>query len=221
MTKRKAIKWWQPELGMATKAMVEDRIRTIVAKYQKGNAPIDPIDQQWLDIVLRHHYQYAAKVGCGIQHLEVRTNPSWNGATRGLWIVRTDGTAVDISWVVALKPEGRPEVKEDVSKAARYEVYRQIHHHHEHGECDLCPLCKLPMERGVNVHVDHAQPFSALLDNFIKAKGLVYDEIVIQDLGLDSQFADRELGQEWHDHHADHATLRLTHAQCNLARKAA
>ena len=77
------------------------------------------------------------------------------------------------------------------------------------------------MERGVNVHVDHAEPFSLLLDKFLKAKGLSYDQIAIEDLGLDSQFADRTLGQEWHDHHAQHASLRLTHAQCNLARKAA
>jgi isopentenyldiphosphate isomerase len=220
MTKRKAIKWWKDELGMATKAKVEDHIRTIVDKYPNG-AAINHSDQNFLDSVLRHHYQYTAKIGCGIRHLEVRSNPSWNGATRGLWIVRTDGSEIDISWVVALKPDGRPDVKEDVSKAARYEVYRQIHHHHEHGECDLCPICSLPMERGVNVHVDHAEPFSILLDKFLKAKGLSYDQIAIEDLGLNSQFSDRELGQEWHDHHAQHATLRLTHAVCNLARKAA
>ena len=220
MTKRKAIKWWKDELNMPTKAMVEDAIRNIVSKYP-NKQPITGSDLTFLDAVLRHHYQYEAKVGCGIKQLEVRTNPSWNGATRGLWIVRTDGSEVDISWVVALKPDGRPDVKEDVAKAARYEVYQQIHHHHEHGACDLCPLCHLPMERGINVHVDHAEPFSLLLDKFLKTKGLNYDQIVIEDLGLDSRFRDRALGQEWHDHHAQNASLRLTHAQCNLARKAA
>jgi len=135
--------------------------------------------------------------------------------------VRVDGTEIDISWVVALMPDGRPKPKHDVSAAARYEIHPQIHGHHDQGPCQSCPLCGLPMQRRVNVHVDHAVPFDGLLDDFLENRGLDYADIAIRDLGLDSEFADRALAQTWQAHHQAKAQLRLTHAACNLARKAA
>jgi hypothetical protein len=207
-------------LGLKTKTEVRDKIREFVNGYP-FNTPIGRDDQAWLDMVLRLHYQYAAKVGAGIRHLEVRRNANHNGSTRGLWIVRVDGTEIDISWVVALMPGGRPKPKHDVSAAARYEIHPQIHHHHAQGPCGSCPLCDLPMQRRVNVHVDHAVPFDSLMDSFLANRGLDYADIEIEDLGLDSRFADRALAQTWQAHHQAKAQLRLTHAACNLARKAA
>lgn len=220
MKRRTTVKWWRDELGLETKHMVETMIRTIVAKYPNGQA-LSTSDQEWLDKILRHHYQYKAKVGCGIKHLEVRSNPSWNGPSRGLWIVRHDGSEIDISWVVALKPMGRPDAKDDVSKAARYEVHPQIHTYHATGECDACPLCGEQLKRGSNVHVDHETPFITLLQGFLKFKALSFEDVEVEDLVLEARFADRELGSEWQEYHRQNAVLRITHAQCNLARKAA
>jgi hypothetical protein len=218
--RRKAIKWWQKELGIETKAEVEGKVRTIVSKYL-DNQPVAKDDQAWLIKVFEHHYQYTAKIGCGLEHLEVRTNSSWNGPSRGFWIKRKDGTSIDISWVIALKPGGRPDPKEDASKAARYEIYEQIHHHHKNGECNVCPICDVPMQRKFNLHVDHEIPFKKLFDDFLEEQLLCYEDVEIDDLGLDSRFADRELAQAWKQYHQDKAKLRLTHSQCNLARKAA
>jgi hypothetical protein len=77
------------------------------------------------------------------------------------------------------------------------------------------------MQRKFNLHVDHEIPFKKLFDDFLEEQLLCYEDVEIQDLGLDSQFADRELAQAWKQYHQDKAKLRLTHSQCNLARKAA
>lgn len=220
ISKRKATPWWREELGMHTKAEVETHIRGIVAATPLAT-PLDPDEQAWLTRVLCHHYQYEVKTGCGLRHIEVRMNTSWSGPTRGLWFVRTDGSEIDISWVVALMPGGRPAIKHDVSAAARQEVASQIHAHHREGECGCCPLCGVEMRRGLFVHVDHEVPFTDLLDTFLRDRSLDYGDVEIEDLGLTSRFRNRGLGQTWQDHHAQVARLRLTHAQCNLSRKAA
>lgn len=218
--RRKVTPWWREELGMATKADVAKRIRDIVAGYPLAT-PISASDQVWLEKVLRHHYEYQTKVGCGLRHIEIRMNPGWTGPTRGLWLVRTDDSEIDISWVVALMPDGRPAVKHDVATAARHEVVSQIHTFHREGECDLCPLCGSEMTRGLFVHVDHEVPFADLLEAFLRDRTLDYADVDIEDLGVSCRFRDRTLAQAWQDHHAQVARLRLTHKQCNLARKAA
>ena len=218
--RRKAIKWWKEELGINTKGEVEDRVRAIVSKYL-DDQPVNPEDQAWLIKVFEHHYQYTAKIGCGLEHLVVRTNPSWSGPTRGFWIQRKDGTSIDISWVTALKPGGRPDPIEDASKAARYEIFEQIHHHHRYGDCEVCPLCNEQMQRKFSLHVDHEIPFKQLFADFLYDNSLKYESVEIEDLGVDSRFADRELAAQWKQYHQVKAKLRLTHSHCNLARKAA
>jgi len=217
MTKRKTIKWWNDELGYSSKAGLETAIRDIVKGTEDGLA-LPPDEQEFLHKVLKHHYQYAAKVGAGVKHIEIRTNPSWNGPTRGLWFARTDDTAIDISWVVALQPEGKPTPKSHVTTAARYEIYPQIHQHHAEGACGVCPLCSLVMARGASLHVDHVTQFDKILLEFLGDVGMTYDDIEVEDLGLDSRFADRELAIDWMAYHREVAKLRLVHAGCNLGR---
>ena len=96
IAKRTATPWWREELSLQTKVDLERKIRQIVAKYP-DRVPLSADDAAFCHQVLRHHYQYALKVGAGVAHVEVRTNPSWNGATRGFWFVLTDNTAIDIS----------------------------------------------------------------------------------------------------------------------------
>jgi negative regulator of sigma E activity len=77
------------------------------------------------------------------------------------------------------------------------------------------------MERRYNLHVDHEIPFQKLFAEFLKSKSLDYESVELEDLGPESRFADRELAKSWQEYHLANAKLRLTHDQCNLARKAA
>lgn len=217
MSRRRTNPWWKEELGIPTKAKVEDKIRSIV-RSTLPNRPIDEISSEFLKKVLSHHYHYREKCGVGLRHLEVRTNPSWNGPTQGIWIIRDDGTEVDISWVTALMPGGRPSIEQDIRNAARYEVSEQIHEFHDTGECSTCELCHTSMTRHNGLHVDHIKPFKDLFSEFIENRGITYSEIQTEDLGVESQFKDRPLAREWYIFHKENATLRLVHKQCNLGR---
>lgn len=218
--RRKSVNWWKSELSIDRKIDVEVQIRQIVNSYS-DLVPLSAKDQNWIGQVLKHHYQYKAKVGCGLKHIEIRTNYDDYKPTRGFWIVSTDETAIDISWIVAMQPNGRPTPQHDVSYSARFEIKGQIDEYHKNGLCEQCPLCNQEMIRKLNLHVDHEIPFKQLLVDFLYSKGFTYEQVQIQDLGLNSRFADRELATEWQLYHQASATLRLTHDKCNLSRKAA
>ena len=218
--RRKSVKWWKTELSVDRKIDVEVQIRQIVNSYS-DRVPLSAKDQNWIGQVLKHHYQYIAKVGCGLKHIEVRTNYDGNKPTRGFWIVRTDGTDIDISWIVAMQPNGETTPQHDVSSSARFEIKGQIDEYHKNGLCAQCPLCNQEMVSETNLHVDHEITFKQLFEDFLYAKGLIHEQVEIEDQGLNSLFADRELATEWQLYHQASATLRLTHDKCNLSRKAA
>ena len=218
MLKRKTISWWKSELNISTQKEVKDKIRHIV-KSSICNRPIDKTYTEFLIKVLSHHHRFEQKCGIGIKHLEIRINPSWNGPTQGIWIIRNDDTEEDISWVTALKPEGKPSVKEDISNAARYEISSQIHNFHDNGDCSICEICKNDMIRHKGLHVDHIKPFENVFFDFLEQKNITYSDIQTEDLGVESQFKNRIIALDWFNFHKENSTLRLVHKKCNLQRK--
>jgi hypothetical protein len=218
MLRRKTNPWWKEELGIRTKKEVEDKIRYIVQSTPL-NTPIDNSNTEFILKVLSHHHQFRQKCGVGITHLEIRTNPSWNGPTQGIWFIRKDGSEVDISWVTSLKPDGKPSLKEDISNAARYEIASQIHEFHDNGDCHICNLCNRMMVRHDRLHVDHIKPFDELFSIFLALNNITYSNIETEDLGVESQFKDRLLAIEWFKFHKENASLRLVHKKCNLCRR--
>lgn len=215
--KRKQISWWKDELNINTKKEVIDKVRNIV-KSTPVNTIISENDSIFLLKILKHHHDFKNKCGIGIKHLEIRSNPSWNGSSLGIWIIRIDNSEVDISWVNALKPDGGPSIKEGISNSARYEISSQIHDFHNNGKCDLCDLCGYSMNRGYQLNVDHIKPFEELFYEFLIENNLNYADIETRDLGVESEFYDRILANKWIEYHKNKATLRLTHKQCNLKR---
>jgi hypothetical protein len=215
----KTNKWWADELNIRTKAGVEQKIREIVALHADGQ-PLKPMHAEVVDVVLRHHYQHSAKTGPNFSHYEVRTNAAdgFYKPTRGFWAVRQDGSAIDVSWRVALMPGGRPSPKDDASAAARHEIAPQITAFHAGGKCEDCALCGQFMMRGIGLHVDHVTLFNTLFADWLGRQGLDYAGIQVADCGLYGEFADRALAQSWHAYHAQMAELRLVHALCNLER---
>lgn len=218
MSKRKTVKWWKDELGFNTKKEVEDYIRNIVNTSELCKPIEEKISENLLKI-LKHHHNFIKKIGIGLKHLEIRINPSWNGPTKGLWIVRTDNSEVDISWVTALKPDGRPSVKEDISNAARYEISDQIHSYHDRGECNLCDICGKIMIRGNKLHVDHIIPFEKIFLDFLESSKITYSNISVKDIGVETEFNDRDFAHNWKEFHKNNATLRIVHKECNLRRQ--
>lgn len=99
------------------------------------------------------------------------------GSTRGLYIRRVDGSEVDISWVVALKPGGKSSHKESACAAARREILDQTLAARKEQEGGNCSLCGLPLID--KTHVDHMHPntFDAIFASFLVGEGLDYQNV--------------------------------------------
>lgn len=213
-------KWWADTgvLGriFKTKGALVDEIRRI-NNSAVLNQPMSQEDQEFILDVLRHHHDWHAKSGAGVQHLEVRMNAGTFGSTRGLYIKRVDGSEVDISWVVALKPGGKSSHKESACAAARREILDQTMAARQAQEGGACSICGQPLLE--KTHVDHMHPntFDAIFSDFLLSEGMDYQAVDVQDMGIYAVFADQSLSKRWQEFHRSRAVLRLIHAHENLS----
>lgn len=72
---------------------------TMLNRYPLG-ARVSDEDALDLSALLKRHSEYAEKVGAGVSHFEVRRPPLeyQSMSRRCFWIVRMDGSVVDISF---------------------------------------------------------------------------------------------------------------------------
>lgn len=214
--------WWKTDgvLGVPfqTKSALENEIRRVIAKYQIGDRVVGH-DEKFLMCVLSHHYQWETKAGVGVARLEKRRNHTPYGSSDGIWIVRVDGSSVDISWRVPISP---PTHEANVHIAARYEILEQrnaavVGITSEY----LCPVCgrAIPADER---HVDHTPPltFASLIDSFVLLhQGMSYADVHLDEKHLSElRFSDRVLAEQWQDFHRSLAKLRVIHKNENLAR---
>ncbi len=214
-------KWWKNQgvLGetFPTQGALKNRIRSIInlAVY---NVPLAGPDEAFLIDVLRRHHNWENKQGIGVVSIVVRLNPppGYGTATRGLWLIRADGSEVDISWLFPLQRGGSNSVKIDVAWAARREVSAQTRAVFDIHRGTECPICGKPLFNG---HVDHIAPltFDCLLADWLAVERLTLQDIEVADLGLENAFADRELAARWSRYHLENAKLRVIHPVENLS----
>jgi hypothetical protein len=207
-------KIWR-KLGFPRRADLEAAIRSITNNVPL-NTPLSKTDEEFLISILQHHADWNEKCGVGIAHLEMRINVNGTGSTRGIWITRTDGSEIDISWVVALKKNGKTTSAEDLKAAAREAIQDQMHEAHDTLPCEFCDLCGEPMKRYDNLHADHVESFSEIFYDFF---GGSEDSVKVDNAGTTTKIVDPEIAQAWRAHHAARAKLRLVHKACNLKRK--
>ncbi|OXE36631.1 MAG: hypothetical protein CGW95_06575 [Phenylobacterium zucineum] len=213
-------KWWKTEgvLGQVfqTQESLKVAIRAIVNPAPL-NTPLPNDQAAFLMDVLKHHHDWAGKRGAGVSHIEVRMNPGTFGSTRGLWLSRVDGSEIDISWVVPLKPGGRSSPKENVCAAARREIMDQVLDVRKKQEGGVCCICGHDLVG--STHVDHAPPvtFDVMLTDFLRTRNLDWSDVEVQDMGVYAVFKDRKLADDWQLTHSLVADLRLIHKHENLS----
>lgn len=217
--------WWKTTgvLGRLypTKKSLESAIREIVATYPL-ETPVSEDHKSFLIDVLKHHAEWSEKSAGGVRDIVCRRYTAWSGSTVGLALLNQDGTEVDISWVYALKPNGKVSEKERVAAAARFEIVGQ-RNAAAFGVPDgaPCPICGHPLLKG-DRHVDHAPPktFDTILSDFVTL--FVGDWEAIRTVPNDEvheRFADHTLADAWQSFHANEATLRVIHKHENLGAK--
>ena len=81
----------------------EDACREVLYRYAPGDRVTDPADEQFLLDLLELHPQRDDKIGRGIDHFEIRTNPKFV-KQRSFYLVRIDGSETDFSFVKCLRP---------------------------------------------------------------------------------------------------------------------
>lgn len=76
----------------------------MLGRYNNG-AKVSDEDARHLRALLKHHTEYAAKVGAGIDHFKVDMNTEYKKTTRSFWIVRPDGEVDDFSFYHCITPK--------------------------------------------------------------------------------------------------------------------
>lgn len=212
---KKTAPWYKTEgingATFATKKALEELVRTIVNAAHLG-VPLAPLHHEFFLALLSHHPEWADKSAGGVRNIEVRMNTGAHFANRGLWLVRNDGTAVDISWPVAIaaKPIEYPRLLADAARhaiapqiaAARAVVGR------------ICAICGGPITD--EVHVDHRPPqtFSALLKEWASCHRR---PPTLTDCGTYSMFANEADQASWTLYHRLFADLQAAHPKCNMS----
>ncbi len=217
MGKRRAI-----AIGSRTFSGVGDAkqfVRDIVVRYPDGAMASD-MDAEFLSDLLELHPRCTEKVGAGIRGFKFDTNPEYTN-TRTIFILRTDGSETDFSWIKCIDGE----TSKRLTKAAlRNAVMDQIIAFKQQAFVKMPVLCP---ETGEELtwqysHVDHHAPktFEVLIDEWLDSEGLSLDEIPIsasRDRSFFRELTDERQRQSWHSFHDRHKQLRLLSPFANLS----
>lgn len=208
------------EYSFATKATLQDYIRTIVGKYADEETLSGP-DLRFVLALLDRHPNADVKVGAGVESIIVRRNPVYR-QTRGFHIFRVDGTDTDFSWVECLNPT--PHAKK-VARALRALIEPQTMAFKQRFFDTQPHVCALTGESisFVGSHVDHVPPltFEYLVSAFCSDYGIDINTVPLRDELADNKYVDviddDLIAVRWTDYHAAHAVLRVVSRLGNLS----
>lgn len=207
----------------ATKSALQDRIKYILYHWPHGGRlPVGDFD--FMMEVLAMHPDAEQKIGVGVDRMEVRRNPVYTN-TRGFWVIRTDGSETDFSYLECLKET--PHAKrflnacrvaiEPETMAFKNKFFGELH-----GEVARCPYTGEVLSF-VGSHVDHKAPatFQALVDGFIAANHIDVSLVKINGKAVDGNFQDTfddpALLRNWLEYHSGHAVLQVVSRTANLS----
>lgn len=200
-----------------TKKAAECEIRRILHENPL-DTPLSGGDAELIESLLGVHPDAAAKIGAGVERIEVRRI---DYGSRGFWVTRVDGTQCDFSYRTALNGVGnhKAEVRRAMRQAIRSQVdeFRRVAFTDGQGSI-TCPLTGQAMALGPWAHVDHIVDFAVIADVFAEQIG-GYDQVPI---GKSSEHPGSALTEPclslWRQFHQSVAQLRVVHASANLAR---
>lgn len=184
-----------PGIGRAlSKAMRKLECQRILSRGP-GSVAADDDQVFLLTEIFPRHEDWSRKRGDGVSHIEVRRHGEFNAL--GFFLVRSDGSAVDISYKVAL--EGRGSVLTRFAAAARSEIQPQV-----------ARWRATHPAPGEGMHCDHAVPFAELLRRWLERVDLQPEDISVssQLVGHVDLFLDRAAATSWQRYHARHATFQ-------------
>lgn len=210
-------------LRFKTQKQLKEYVRWILHAAPSGE-PLNDRSLAFMNELLSLHPQADQKIGSGVKAMVVRQNPVFRD-TRGFWIIRTDGSETDFSFLECISASNH---RAKVLSAARGAVVGQILAFREAWFANnadvsgyvVCPLTgdAVTVE---NCHVDHIPPqtFVRLWEQFMEWQDTNFDKVALlpgQDNSFGDVFADQQFSADWSDFHANCARLRVTSVYGNL-----
>lgn len=190
------------------------------------NTPIDdPTDHDDL-LALLERYDTAIledplKTGAGVAYFETRINRAHGGANVGFWVVRTDGTETDFSFIkaIAAAPAPQAQLFADACRSAVDDdiVTAKARYFADHGDQDQrveCPVSGVRLRRG-DARVDYSlTPFRKLALEFREIQGWDMAAAISQvsassDAQLTATFKDSIIADGFRHHHHANARVRV------------
>lgn len=204
---------------LVSKAAMERRARAILSSYGH-NERLKAEDEAFMVGLLRMHKRAAIKVGAGVAEVRVRFNPKFK--TRSFWVVRTDGTETDFSYLKAIR---QPSSRTKFSNACRGLVSEDIlsfkkRYFADHGDENgliQCPVSLAYSDFSMS-QVDHIPPdtFASILNRFIHEFRIDVEKVELVEDRIGCKFADERLANQWVAFHNEHAKLRVISRFANL-----
>lgn len=108
-----------------------------------------------------------------------------------------------------------------VKQAARGAIGFQISRFRESIELPItCPLTLKKLTNWSSIHIDHIEPFSKLLEEWLDFHDLNPYDIALEGPKTAKTFKDKSLLKSWSDFHQTHARLQAVHSKANLRKGA-
>lgn len=123
-------------------------------------------------------------------------------------------------------PPKKKQTKEQIhlaqfKQAARQIIGRQIKKFREGIELPIsCPISKKKLSNWSSIHIDHIEPFSKLLEEWLDLNNLNPYEIALVGPATNKNFKDESLIRSWYEFHEKRAQLQAVYSKANLSKGA-
>lgn len=209
--------WKFGGVAFRTQGDVISHIQAIAAKYDIGDV-LDSADFALMYDVLLRHPRADEKIGCGIDWIGITRIEAYGWKNKVFQLFRFDGTITDFSWrkCLRVKPVDHASYVKDAFRrvvASDVAEYKRVYFDrfaNDNGDV-RCEVTGLWVSY-TRSHVDHVKPFRILMDEYLKAAGVSYDDVEVIGFG-DGQSVklpkDAMLAGNWRRWHKDNAVLRI------------
>jgi|SRR3990167_3020673 len=181
--------------------------------FQKGN--IEGEDRIFLEALFNQHPRKESKLKTGIFAVYCDLAPL--KATKCFWILRNDGSNIDISWNRCINKE---DSRNEVLRVMRRAVADQIIEFKKKifGDQEVVPSAISGILLKWNdVHIDHFNPsFIIIAEHWIGDRN--WSEIQIDHSNNLAEFTNAADCRSWSDYHKENAHLRVISITENLSR---
>ncbi len=204
-----------------TQKNLKERIHKILYAYSFGEV-LNELDTRFLyALVEGYHPSAEIKIGAGVSRMEVRQNLIYK-QNREFWIVRTDDTETDFSFMECLRPSKPLDKFRTACRAAISPYMAMVKNNFwSGGGSAVCPLTGAPMTfDDSHVHHTGAKDFATIVDEFIKLEGLDVTAVELvgaRDGVIGDRFHDLELERRFVDFHNRAAELQVVSKFGNLS----